>query len=688
MTKWAILIGVDFYGEYTDDLDEFDRLWNLDGCVHDVENIKQVLAQNWGFQDEYITTLVSRHTDASPTEKTVVESLASVQIKGDSATGQTAEQEHDASASYENIVKSITSVLKNSLPGDLIYVHFSGYVYRVPTATPDARKRLDRDHDLALLSANLLSDGRCLYDVELAILLRKLTLKGCEVTLVVDGRGTLADVPQLTSLRPPKTPREDALPVVYGAQALGKHIWLLNPPPDSRYTVFMTAGFTVQATGENEWIDPETGASCGFLTYRMLRLLKQKRPHETYKSFARQLTVEAEPWIARYLSRSGDPSLLIAGAENRLFLGAEQQLTVVSTTFPARIIEEQGIYRLRLEGGTAHGLKKGSQVVLVDGLGATEADGLALGLFDVTSVYGLFSLSDHLPPFWESLSANQSLRAILTMDGHNIALPRVDETTSTGHLGLDDARDIAAQLSTSQKIFELGSLSLSPETRASLYRSLIELKNEPNAISRHTRVSVLGGYGHTYTGAPRIPTWGDNGHLHLLSGDYVVIHLVSTLPHPAFVRVLCFDSAFGIEQVYPNTCGPDPELPSPGVGFRSEVVLRVRLALPLQLEPLSTSHATELLKIYVMDSPSSFEALDMPPINEETFLREHQDPASNITSAPGGSPGGNGAMGYRRVFHGDDGEGTASNLSDSWCCFETRFVVHRSTATMPPPNSV
>ena len=241
MTKRAILIGIDSYSNIKPAPRSFKELSPLYGCVRDVKKVQEILIERWGFRSEDITMLISP-------------------LSEDQALSGNTDQATDLSPSYENIVESINSVLSQSHPKDVVYIQFSGYVQTIPTATPHVRKLLSRTEDLALLPVNLLRDGKCLRDVELAALLYRLTANACEVTIVIDGRSTFARVPQLIALHRPEIADDEIRAVSYGPwSAFGQHTWLQNPPPDVPYALFLIEGYFDKAGGP-EFRDPNKRA--------------------------------------------------------------------------------------------------------------------------------------------------------------------------------------------------------------------------------------------------------------------------------------------------------------------------------------------------------------------------------------------------------------------------------------------
>ncbi len=684
MTKRAILIGIDHYTHQTHEAHEthFRKLPNLNGCICDVKDVKNILVQNWGFLDEHITMLISTCQE----NKTVEEIVSRDEV---------------VSPSYESIISSIMSVLVDSRPGDVLYLHFSGYTMMVPTATPHVRKFLHMDMDVALLPANVTHDGRFLHDVEIAALLYKLTERRCEVTLVIDGRTLFANISDFTTFNPPELSHIDASLVSYGSwNEFGKHTWLQNPPPNALYNVFMIGGYC-HKSGPLEYRKPGTLATHGFLTYRLLKLLGRESQRVTYKTFARQLTVELNSWIDDHLYLMIEElGQTITSRINGVFLGGDICFAPLPPNYPAIMSGEQDDIEMRVEGGMAHGLRNGDQLVLVEGNGMIRAnelsaEGSTFGIFEVTSVRGLFSLCRPLTNMSTShlgLMKQKSLSAILVMDSRDLPRSCRYGTKPIDTSKTHDAQQVTPSHLTIRKLSEVSPLSL--QTRADLYYSLIQLKHRSDDIAKHVDFSVVGGYGHRQFGPPRTATFGSDGHLHLLSGDYVVIHLLCRLPRHMFVRILCFDSTFGIEQVYPATRSNVAELRSLRAGYKSELALHVRLSFPAherfhRSEPSAdTDHSTEVLKIFVTDSPSSFEGLEMPGIFDEAFLHQHWDPASKIstpTVPDSGYYSNDGSNEAAQEGKSDESlsEEEPDEVGNNWCCFEAKFVIHKSEDTIP-----
>lgn len=149
---WAILVGINFNVK--------DK--GLEGCVHDVGNIKQYLA-------------------AQPT---------AVNIKSFTASAPSDSNSHhpteppDIWPTYENVISRIQMIIANGKQGDLVYLHYSGHGTRLP-ATADKYSNKNTE-DLALILFDDVRGSRYLRELELANLIQGMVEKGLLVTIVLD----------------------------------------------------------------------------------------------------------------------------------------------------------------------------------------------------------------------------------------------------------------------------------------------------------------------------------------------------------------------------------------------------------------------------------------------------------------------------------------------------------------------
>ncbi|KAI1157385.1 hypothetical protein F5B18DRAFT_209472 [Nemania serpens] len=247
-------------------------------------------------------------------------------------------------------------------------------------------------------------------------------------------------------------------------------------------------------------------------------------------------------------------------------------------------------------------------------------------------------------------------------------------------------------------------LVLTPDQHASLYRDYVSLRYFAPALLDGIEVFLLGAYGGDGDKYPRVPRFSE-GILHLVSGDHALIRVASLLGQQAFVRVLCFDSSFGVFQVYPmkNTSKPeiqaypypDDDLsadPYKQVHPVQEVIIHLQLFLPSRsCRSKQPIQATEALKVIVSSEPFHNErAIEMPPIRDESYLMDHPDPVlSFLLNGRKSSQTANGID--ARLIEPDSGETQVGFLEDmhstanlARSSYTISYVLHRDGAS---PNT-
>jgi hypothetical protein len=86
---------------------------------------------------------------------------------------------------YENMVEAFHRITREAAPGDQVYIHYAGHGGVVPTAVPEVKG--PRESDETLVPVDIGEPGaRHLRDIELALLLRRMTERELYVTLVLD----------------------------------------------------------------------------------------------------------------------------------------------------------------------------------------------------------------------------------------------------------------------------------------------------------------------------------------------------------------------------------------------------------------------------------------------------------------------------------------------------------------------
>lgn len=151
---YALLIGIDGYKP--------NRLYkNLKGCVRDINLVASYLLDTLKFPSERIFKLTSPNPEVAETIET-----------------------KDLLPTYENIVAKFKAITEIAKPGEQVYVYYSGHGGRATTIYPEV-KGADQ-YDEGIVPMDIGDGGRYLLDVELVMLLKRMTDKELIVTLIMD----------------------------------------------------------------------------------------------------------------------------------------------------------------------------------------------------------------------------------------------------------------------------------------------------------------------------------------------------------------------------------------------------------------------------------------------------------------------------------------------------------------------
>ena len=156
---YALLFGIDRY--------EPNRYYkDLKGCVRDIDLV-----------DEYVRNTLEVPTDhiwklTSPFEETSI-------LSGIRAARQ------EVKPTYANIVQAFKEVTDKAQSGEQVYIHYSGHGGRAVTIYPELEGEQRQDEGIVPMDIGS-SDGRYLLDVEIATLFKRLTDKGCILTVIFD----------------------------------------------------------------------------------------------------------------------------------------------------------------------------------------------------------------------------------------------------------------------------------------------------------------------------------------------------------------------------------------------------------------------------------------------------------------------------------------------------------------------
>ncbi len=158
-TLHALLIGIDDY--FPDHLSDGRRYPSLDGATGDAARMALYLGEHAGLQPESTRMLLSRGAGGRP------------------------EAPPERLPTYANIVAAFKQLAIEAMPGDRVYIHYSGHGSRMPTEYPGIKGPAGQDESLVPCDI-FTRDSRYLRDLELAALVRLLVDRDLHVTLVLD----------------------------------------------------------------------------------------------------------------------------------------------------------------------------------------------------------------------------------------------------------------------------------------------------------------------------------------------------------------------------------------------------------------------------------------------------------------------------------------------------------------------
>ncbi|KAL7462889.1 hypothetical protein ACHAXS_003261 [Conticribra weissflogii] len=148
--KRAVLIGINYVGQQGE----------LSGCHNDVKNINSYLQRVLGFERENMKVLMDDGMHEEPT--------------------------------FENIVQAFKWVVKESEPGDTVWIHYSGHGGRLEDQDGDE----DDGYDETLIPVDFQSEGQIRDDDLLKYLVQPMS-EGVTMTCLMDccHSGTVLDLP-------------------------------------------------------------------------------------------------------------------------------------------------------------------------------------------------------------------------------------------------------------------------------------------------------------------------------------------------------------------------------------------------------------------------------------------------------------------------------------------------------------
>src|ERR1035441_9614837 len=343
--QYALLIGVDFYYQKSPPPAE-GYYPKLKGCVRDINHVEAYLKDVLKLPAGNITKLT---------------------ISGGTQPLEPASQW----PTYQNMVAGFKQLTGVALPGDQLYIHYSGRGGRTKTIYPTLKGADGVDE--ALVPPDIVDPkSHYLRDVEISYLLQCMVDKGLVVTVVLDSchsggatRALIENVPGAVARGPvpadwlDTTPRSEesecgpveALVASYSRTAGGtaRQVksdsgWLVEP---KGYTLLAACRANESA---NEY--PFNGSeNNGALTYWLLDTLRHAGREATYKSVQDRILAKVHDQFEQQTPMlEGEGDVRVFGSDR---LPSHYAVTVL------RVDTAAG--RIRLNAGEAHGLQVGTQ---------------------------------------------------------------------------------------------------------------------------------------------------------------------------------------------------------------------------------------------------------------------------------------------------------------------------------------
>jgi hypothetical protein len=378
---YALLIGIDRYepNQYYKD---------LRGCVRDIDLVDQYVRKTLNVSQEHIWKLTS------PLEETnTLSAFRSVQP--------------EIKPTYANIVKAFQEITDTAQSGEQVYIHYSGHGGKASTIYPEIKGEGQDDESIVPMDVGN-SENRYLRDVEIATLLKRLTDKGCIVTVIFDSchsggatRGDCAIRGNETNQVDTAARNKDSL-IANREELINNWQILTNIDPElsggwlpnSRDYVFLAACRPSEFAYEYA---VNGGQRHGALTYWTIDTLSSTTSVLNYKSLYNRVKAMVQSNFPQQLP-------MLIGDSDRLVFGIESAYLPYTVTV---INVDQERQQVTLDAGLAQGLSSGTRFAIYP-LNTTD-------FADKTKQVAIAEIT-------EEVEADRSVAKILTSDEGGIVV--------------------------------------------------------------------------------------------------------------------------------------------------------------------------------------------------------------------------------------------------------------------------
>lgn len=335
---YALLIGIDRY--------EPNNLYkNLQGCVGDIDLVESYLHKSLQIPSENIWKLTS------PLEETsILSEIRSLR--------------KEVKPTYENIINAFTEITATAQSGEQVYIHYAGHGGRAISIYPELKGEGQDDESIVPVDVGN-SENRYLRDVEIATLIKRLTDKGCIVTVIFDschsGGATRGDC----AIRGSETHEIDTAPrskdsLVASREELLNNWRILTQAdpeistgwlPKTQDYVFLAACRPSEYAYEYV---VNGGKRNGALTYWTIDTLSSSKSPLTYRSLYSRVKGMIQSKFPQQLP-------MLTGNSDRLVFGGNQEYMPYAVNV-VKVDENQKT--MTLDAGLAQGLSQGTRFAI------------------------------------------------------------------------------------------------------------------------------------------------------------------------------------------------------------------------------------------------------------------------------------------------------------------------------------
>ncbi|MEG4453342.1 caspase family protein [Microcoleus sp. N9_A1] len=629
---YALLIGIDGYKP--------NRLYkDLKGCVRDINLVADYLLKTVKIPSERIFRLTSPNPEVAQTIAT-----------------------KDPEPTYANIVAQFKAITELAQAGEQVYIYYSGHGGRATTIYPEL-KGVDQE-DEGIVPSDIGAGGRYLLDVELAMLLKRMTDKGLIVTLIMDschsGGVTRGDGAIRTAPESDKTPpNQESL--VASLEELSKNWKTLTEkvdgdiawvPPIKNY-LLLAACRPNELAYEYAFDGKERH---GALTYWLIQTLATSSTALSFSKLYDRVCAQIQSKFPQQLPMLiGDGTRAVFGNEH---LPPQYSVTVINVDAKQK--------QITLNAGLAQGLSNGTRFAIYP-LTATDFSNRQqqLAIVEIVEVQASKSVAKVLEPkdggievrgeikiepgapavlvaapvalvsrvllldnkeagdkehqlptelVDKQQAALEKVRQALTGNGWVVEVKAGDELKS--HYQIAVGRDGEYEISRETPVNNLGTPLQIDASEAAIavvkrlvhlakYQTVQTLDNPSSELATHVEFELVD--------ENRQP-FAEPSNIVLKQGKIVFLRVKNTFFQPLNIAVLDLESTWAISQ-YPIDGNPDIFFP---LDDNQQIYLKMRPALPAGDDD---KPAKETLKLFATRGLANFQWLTLPALDVDLGQR-------------------------------------------------------------------